>query len=103
MKAYQDGLAGFEEKGSQVLGISVNKPDANRTFAEKLGLTFPLLCDTEKKVSRLYGVLGLFRVAKRTTFVIDITGIIRHIDHGQQAMDPSRARQACSPLTSHPA
>lgn len=86
-----------------MLGVSVNKPDANRTFAEKLGLTFPLLCDTEKKVSRLYGVLGLFRVAKRTTFVIDSAGIIRHIDRGKEAMDPSRARQACSLLTSPPA
>jgi peroxiredoxin len=81
-----------------VLGISVNKPEANRNFAEKLGLTFPLLCDTEKKVSRQYGVLGLLRVAKRTTFVIDAQGIIRQIDRGSKAMDPARAREAFSPL-----
>ena len=84
--------------GAQVLGISVNKPEANRTFAEKLGLTFPLLCDTEKKVSRQYGVLGFLRVARRTTFVIDSKGIIRHIDRGSEAMDPAGAKQACSLL-----
>jgi len=88
--------------GAQVLGISVNKPEANRSFAEKLGLTFPLLCDTEKKVSRQYGVLSFLRIAKRTTFVIDTGGIIRHIDHGGEAMDPSRARQACSLIPPHP-
>jgi peroxiredoxin len=84
--------------GAQVLGISVNKPEPNRTFAEKLGLTFPLLCDTEKKVSRQYGVLSLLRVARRTTFVIDATGIIRHIDRGSEAMDPAGAKRACSLL-----
>jgi thioredoxin-dependent peroxiredoxin len=87
--------------GAQVLGISVNKPEANRSFAEKLSLTFPLLSDSEKKVSREYGVLGFLRVAKRTTFVIDNEGVIRHIDRGSEAMDPSRAQQACSLLPPH--
>ena len=99
MKAYQDGLAGLEETGTQVLGISVNKQEANRTFAEKLGLDFPLLCDTEKRVSRQYGVLSFLRVAKRTTFVIDTEGVIRHIDRGGQAMEPASAQQACMLLT----
>jgi peroxiredoxin Q/BCP len=81
-----------------VLGISVNKPQANRAFAEKLGLTFPLLCDAEKKVARQYGVLGFLRVARRTTFVIDTEGVIRHIDRGSEAMDPAGARQACQLL-----
>ena len=82
-----------------MLGISVNKQEANRGFAEKLGLTFPLLSDTKKNVSRQYGVLGFLRVAKRTTFVIDPQGIIRHIDRGGEAMDPSRALRACELLT----
>lgn len=84
---------------AQVLGVSINKPEANRRFAEKLALTFPLLCDTEKKVSRQYGVLGLLRVAKRTTFVVDPQGFIRHIDRGGEAMDPAHARQACELLS----
>jgi len=50
----------------------------------------------DKKVSRQYGVLNFLRVAKRTTFVIDPQGVISHIDRGSEAMDPARARQACS-------
>src|SRR5579885_2022686 len=100
--AYQDGLAGFEQTGAQVLGISVNKPEANRRFAEKLGLKFPLLCDTDKKVSREYGVLSFFRVARRTTFVIDAQGVIRHIDRGSRAMDPSSAQHTRSLLAARP-
>jgi len=56
------------------------------------------LCDREKKVSREYGVLSFLRVAKRTTFVIDVQGVIRHIDRGKQAMDPASAKQACTLL-----
>lgn len=84
--------------GAKVLGISVNKSEANRSFAEKLSLTFPLLCDTEKKVSRLYGVLGFLRIAKRTTFVIDTEGVIRQIDRGSAAMNPVLARETCNLL-----
>lgn len=76
----------------------MNKAEANRSFAEKMGLTFPLLCDTGKKVSRQYGVLSFLRVARRTTFVIDPQGTIRHIDRGGQAMNPASAQQACKLL-----
>jgi peroxiredoxin len=37
-------------------------------------------------------------VARRTTFVIDREGIIRYIEQGASAIDPSGARQACSIL-----
>ena len=86
-----------------MLGISVNKPEANLSFAAKLGLTFRLLCDTGKEVSRQYGVLSFLRVAKRTTFVIDTMGIIRHIDRGSEAMEPHSAQQVCSLLARRPA
>ena len=95
LRAYQAGLSHFERTGARVLGISVNKPAANFSFAQKLGLTFPLLCDAEKKVSKQYGVLSFFtRMARRTTFVIDRRGAIRQIDHGQDAATPLSALKA---------
>ena len=82
--------------GARVLGISVNKRAANFSFAQKLGLTFPLLSDAEKTVSKQYGVLSFFtRMARRTTFVIDRSGVIRHIDNGQDAATPASALKAC--------
>ena len=87
--------------GARVLGISVNKPAANFSFAEKLRLTFPLLSDAEKKVSRQYGVLGFFpRLARRTTFVIDRRGVVRHIDHGQEAATPVSTLKALQQIES---
>ena len=80
-----------------MLGISLDTPDRNRKFAQETGATFPLLSDTEKQVAKAYGVLNFTRLfANRVTFVIDKGGIIRHIDEGSDAIDPSGAYQACS-------
>jgi len=55
------------------------------------------LSDTEKQVAKAYGVLSFTRLfANRVTFVIDKDGVIRHIDGGSDAIDPSGAIQACS-------
>lgn len=79
-----------------MLGISINSPEANRSFAKKLGLKFPLLCDTRKQVCHQYGVLSFLRIPKRTTFVIDAEGIIRHINRGRDALNPARVHQTCA-------
>jgi peroxiredoxin Q/BCP len=79
-----------------VLGISLDSQERNRKFAQETGATFPLLSDTDKEVARAYGVLSFTRLfANRVTFVIDKDGIIRHIDEGSDAIDPSGAMQAC--------
>lgn len=60
-------------------------------FAERLGLTFPLLSDARREMTRAYGVLnddpamaanprriaGYLR-AKRAWFIIDRQGIVRY-------------------------
>ena len=82
-----------------MIGISVDSQSRNKAFAKALGVTFPILSDERKTVSREYGVLmPVIRLAKRTTFVIDKDGAIRHIDRGGEAADPDSARQACSLL-----
>jgi peroxiredoxin len=70
---------------AQVVGISVNDPFSNKTFAEKNMLTFPLLCDYNREAVRLYGVelpdfAGLkgYVAAKRSVFIIDKQGIVRY-------------------------
>ena len=85
-----------------MLGISLDSQERNRKFAEETGASFPLLSDTDKQVAKAYGVLSFTRLfANRVTFVIDKDGIIRHIDEGSEAIDPSGALQAC-PLSGKP-
>jgi peroxiredoxin (alkyl hydroperoxide reductase subunit C) len=77
----------------------VDSSPANAVFAKQEGLNFPLLSDFKRTVSKDYGVLNEEHgFANRTTFVVDKEGIIRHIEKGKDAIDPSGAHQACSLL-----
>ncbi len=72
---------------------------ANAAFAKQEGLNFPLLSDFKRTVSKDYGILNEEHgFANRTTFVVDKEGVIRHIEKGKDAIDPSGAHQACSLL-----
>lgn len=82
-----------------MLGISVDSAPANRRFAEDIGVTFPLLSDFKREVSKKYGILNEERhFARRATFVVDKQGIIRHIEEGTTAVDPNGAYTVCSRL-----
>lgn len=70
---------------------------ANKRFAEDIKVTFPLLSDWKRQVVRDYGLLDeQSGYSARATFVIDKEVIIRHVEQGRTAIDPSGAYQACS-------
>jgi peroxiredoxin Q/BCP len=75
----------------------VDSREKNKAFAAALGVTFPILSDEQKTVSRQYGVLiPLIRLAHRVTFVIDEEGVTREIIKGGDAIDPSTALTSCN-------
>lgn len=99
MKQYQADIAKFESNDTQVLGISVDSGPANAHWAKEIGVTFPILSDFRRTVVKDYGVYNEAQgYANRATFVIDKQGIIRNIEQGNTAIDPSGAYQACSLL-----
>ena len=72
--------------------MSVDFNDANKAWAEKLGLTYPLLSDARRQMTKAYGVLfddpkmvedpqqiGRYLRAKRAWVVIDKQGVIRYM------------------------
>lgn len=85
MCTFRDSLAEFNSMNAQVIGISVDSPFANKGFAEKNGITFPLLSDYTRNVSSQYcglvnnfaGLAGL-TVANRSVFVIDGSGTVTY-------------------------
>jgi peroxiredoxin Q/BCP len=88
-----------------VLGISKDSPAANGAFAKQIGVTFPLLSDMNGTVMEKYGILKKNKVqgqefewARRTTFVVDKEGIIRHIQQGNTAINPNSAVAVCLDL-----
>lgn len=52
----QSGLAQFNKLGIAVLGVSMDTVASHKKFADKFGLRFPLLADTERTLIEAYGV-----------------------------------------------
>jgi peroxiredoxin len=78
----------------------VDSAPANARFAEDIKVTFPLLSDFKRTTVRDYGIFNEERgFGTRATFVLDKEGIIRHIEQGNSAIDPSGAVEACSIFT----
>lgn len=81
MCTFRDMYGDLEKLDGEVVGISVDGPFAQKAFAEKNGLKFPLLCDFDREVVTKYGVTwkGLSGVegyvsANRAIFVLDESG-----------------------------
>ena len=98
-------MAKIEASDSVIFGISIDSPPANGAFAQKIGVTFPLLSDMTHKVLKEYGIMQDFplggdkvQFARRTTFVIDKNGIIKHIEFDSTAIDPNTAVTICTGL-----
>lgn len=97
MKAYQADIAKFEASGAKVFGVSTDPLDVNTKFHKELGLTFPLLSDTDNAVSKAYGILNeKMKIAMRATFVVDKKGVITYIEEGGSAISTEGAIKACS-------
>ena len=84
--AFRDNLTEIKRKGGAVVGVSVDSVASHKGFKQKYALNFPLLSDSEKKISLAYGVwkqkslygrkyMGL----ERSTFLINEDGKIAKI------------------------
>jgi peroxiredoxin len=76
----RDEFADYDNKGVQILGISVDTPFSLKAWAEKEGYQFPLLSDfwPHGEVARAYGVFNeQAGLAVRGTFLIDTSGVVR--------------------------
>jgi peroxiredoxin Q/BCP len=82
--AFRDSYEVFKDAGAEVIGVSDDSPGSHQKFAAKHRLPFILVSDTGKQLRKLYGVpstLGL--LPGRVTYVIDNSGVVRHIFNSQ--------------------
>ena len=81
--AVSEAQSDFKAAGIRTVGISPDKPAAQKKFDDKHSLGFPLLCDTEHSVAEAFGVwteksmygrkyMGILR----SSFLIDAKGVI---------------------------
>lgn len=84
--SFRDRYEDLQKNNIIVFGVSADNEKKHQKFIEKHELPFPLLADTENKVSELYGVWveknmygKKYMGIKRTTFLIDQDGKILKI------------------------
>ena len=95
--SFRDDMHKLEKLGAKVVGISIDDAKSHAEFAKKYSLPFPLLSDKDGEIASQYGALtnlGVFKMAKRYTFLIDANGVLRKtylsVDtskHSQQIID----------------
>lgn len=91
--SFRDDLFQLDKLGAKVVGVSVDDSGSHAKFAQKYHLPFPLLADKDGKVADSYGALtnlGIIKIAKRYTFLIDPKGNIAKI---YLSVDTSRHSQ----------
>ncbi len=105
-------LSEYDSLDAIVVGISGDNPFAQAVWAEKEGITLPLLSDYEHKVAEAYGIayeqflpeanLIMGGVPKRSAFVIDKKGIIQYAevqDHPKDLPDFDKVKEALKNLS----
>jgi peroxiredoxin Q/BCP len=83
-KAFRDNYSTLKAMNAEVLGVSFDDAASHRDFIDKYDLPFNLLVDSNKVMSKAYGVDGgmaFLSYAKRQTFIIDPEGnIAKHFE-----------------------
>lgn len=82
----RDNIAVYGGLDAEVLGISVDSLFSLEKFKAEQNINFPMLSDFNKEASIAYGCIyetfafGMKGVSKRSVFVIDKEGVVRHTE-----------------------
>lgn len=88
----QEYFPAYAECDATLLAIAAQRPRALIKYAERKGITYPLLADIDRYTIKSYGVyhgLGLtaYKIARPATFIIDKLGVIRYMYIGSSQYD----------------
>jgi peroxiredoxin (alkyl hydroperoxide reductase subunit C) len=98
MRNLQANYKKLEDADTQVVGVSVDSPFANKAFADSLGVQFPIASDwfNEGAVTKAYGLWNeKSKTARRATFLVGKDGKIEEIQADKEAIDPTKVVTAC--------
>lgn len=98
--AFRDAIKVIRNENADVFGISTDDVENLQKFHKEHQLTFTLLSDPDAKVTEAYGVkMPIVTVAKRWTFILDPSLVIRQIDDDvDPAMDAMRVAKELQKL-----
>jgi peroxiredoxin Q/BCP len=82
--SFRDSYEEFVKAGAEVIGVSGDSVAKHQSFAEHHSLPFTLLADEGNSLRKDYGVPAtLWILPGRVTYVIDKTGVVRHVFDSQ--------------------
>ncbi|HET9157096.1 MAG TPA: peroxiredoxin [Myxococcaceae bacterium] len=86
IRHFRDNQTRIRALGGELVGVSVDRPDVQCDFARSEKIEYPLLGDSDRKISDQFGVLWpLVRINRRVTFVVSPDGLIEEvIQHERQ-------------------
>ena len=90
----RDSIADLSGRGLHILGVSEDKPDAQKKFQVKYKLPFTLIADSDGAVAKAFGVPTTMGFAKRQSFLVQdgkIVWLDLNASTSQQAADVSKA------------
>ena len=76
--SYRDDADTFDALDATVVGISGRGLESKQQFADKYGLTVPLLADPGGKVAKAYGAWSRMLGTRRAVVIVDGDGVVRH-------------------------
>jgi peroxiredoxin len=68
--------------GAKLVAISVDSPEKSQAVRDELGLNFPIVCDTHRRVVREWGVYNAREkggIAKPAVFIVDPGRVVRYV------------------------
>ena len=78
--SYRDDDERLAELDADVLGISPQAVESHDRFTAEHRLNVPLLADPDRATAKAYGVLAPGGLVRRSIFIVDPEGIVRHRD-----------------------
>ncbi len=103
MSAVQENVEAYAAYTATPLAIAGQWPRELRGYADKNGITFPLLVDKTRDVIKRYGVyhwlsLEAYNIARPSTFIIHKTGIIKYMYIGTHQFDLAKQTEILESL-----
>ncbi|RZA16394.1 MAG: peroxiredoxin [Proteobacteria bacterium] len=84
LTSIRDSYSDFQKAGIEVWAVSTDPaegPQGQKAFAKFLKLPFPLIPDTDRKISKMFGaVQSEKQMALRMSVFVDKEGVVRWID-----------------------
>jgi peroxiredoxin Q/BCP len=79
-RRFRDNYPELRALGAEVIGVSTDRYDATCKFALENQVTFPMVGDEDRSISRAYGVLRpILPLDRRVTFVLDEQQVVRAV------------------------